>query len=76
MAKTMGKSGIYSDFTTEEAVHAMRLGAYDAFRRRKKLGLPIYGWDAERECVVEIPAEEIVVPPEHANDHPFPLNDH
>jgi len=74
MAGTTRKREPNLNFTMEEVTEAMRRGIYDAFRRRKKLGLPIYGWDEENQCVVEIPPEQIEVPPEYAKDHPFPLN--
>jgi hypothetical protein len=75
MAATTAKTEPNLDFTTEEALEAMRRGGYDSFRRRKKLGLPLYDWDEENQCVVEIPASQIHVPPPYDKDHPFPLND-
>ena len=75
MATVTDKPQLNLSFSTEEAAEAMRRGTYDALRRRKKLGLPIYGWDDVNKCVLEIPADQIVIPAEYANDHPFPMND-
>ncbi|WP_435021016.1 hypothetical protein TA3x_002141 [Tundrisphaera sp. TA3] len=40
----------------------MGLGVRDALREHKRLGQSIVVWDRENQKIVEIPAEEIVVP--------------
>lgn len=76
MAATKALTTMAERLADKEACReAMLRGIYDSFRRRKKLGLPIYDWDEENQCVVEIPADQIHVPPPYDKDHPFPLND-
>jgi hypothetical protein len=45
-----------------EIVRAMKSGVRDALREHKRLGQSIVVWDRENQKIVEIPAEEIVVP--------------
>lgn len=52
------------DATSDEIREAMTLGIYRALREHKRLGVPAVTWDHERQCIVVISPEEIVVPDE------------
>ena len=45
-----------------EMLRLMGLGVRNALREHKRLGQSIVVWDRENQKIVEIPAEEIVVP--------------
>jgi hypothetical protein len=54
------------DATAEEINEAMTRGAIDALREHKRAGNSVVVWDREKDCVVLVPPEEIIVPDEPA----------